>query len=227
MSGAFTHHRLWGEFMKSLLVCCLVVVGFQSAHAQTSLSCRGGEQGNGSTLTDQQKRDLEKRCQAAMNAEASRRITAVGMDDSDCIAQATYRADQLSYDVINSCNTRAQGLASCSIVARHIVQYPTYISSSFGSGSYDERKSNEAQCRSSAIARAESDALSSCRSEYGVSCVISSRGVVGDHHTTTRRRFVIMGPKEEYQICSVSAAAMPDSRYRVQCSVEIVARTRR
>ncbi len=210
--------------MKGLILCLSLVIGFQSAHAQLSSACRGGEQGRGGNLTDEQKRDLEKRCANAMNSEAHRTVKAVGMDDRDCISQANYRADQLSYDVISSCNSQAQGLASCSIVARHIVQYPTYISSIYGSGKYDERKSDESTCRASSIARAESDAVSSCNNEYGVSCMVSSRGVVTDHHTTVRRRFIIMGPKEEYQICSASASATPDSRYRVQCSVEIVAR---
>ncbi|MDG0817640.1 hypothetical protein [Bdellovibrio svalbardensis] len=213
--------------MKSLILCCLLIVSVQSAHAQLSSACRGGEMGRGDGLTDEQKRDLEKRCANALNAESHRTVKAVGMDDSDCLSQANYRADQQAYDVISSCNSQAQGLAYCSVVARHIVQYPTYISTIFGRGEYDERKSNEETCRATSIARAESDAVSSCRSEYGVSCDISSRGVVNDHHTKTRRRYVIMGPKEEYQICSASAAAAPDSRYRVQCSVEIVARAHR
>lgn len=181
----------------------------------------------GDKLTDDEKRDLEKRCVKAMNAEAQRTIKAVGMDDSDCISRAHYRASELTYDVIRACEQQAEGLADCTLVSRDIVQYPTYISSTFGNGHYDERKSNEETCRTSAVVRAESDAVSSCQSEYGVACDLTSRGVVTEYRTKVRRRFIIMGPREEYQICSASAEAAPDSRYRVQCSVRIVARSQR
>lgn len=182
--------------------------------------------GMGAKLTDDEKRTFEKRCANAMNAAAHRAVKAVGIDDSDCISQAHDRANQLTFEVKRACEQQAEGLADCTMVSKHIVQYPTPISSTIGIGQYNERDSNEESCRVNAINRAETDAVSSCENEYGISCDLISRGVVNEYRTKIRRRFVILGPKEEYQVCSASAMASPDSRYRVQCSVRVVVRAR-
>jgi hypothetical protein len=127
--------------------------------------------------------------------------------------------------VIQECERQTEGLMSCGISAQRTSQYPRLITPVVGSSKYDERNSDEATCRTSSISRAENSAVSACLVKYGVSCNVTSRGTVSDYHTETRRRYFIFGPRDLRQICKAAALAEPSAEYRVQCSVEIVARS--
>lgn len=213
--------------MKGLILFCLVVLSFQSATVHAANEVRPGQFDPNQNDKDAEarRRELERR-ERALNASARHTVTAVGMDDYDCMRNLNDKANMESESTLRDCNSQTDGIVSCHIAERNTTQYPTYVSSVFGSGHYDERKTDEATCRSSSVYQAESDAVSSCQSKYGVSCIITSRGTVDSHNTYTRRRFYIMGPKEEYHECKASALASPDSRYTRQCSMEVVARAR-
>ncbi|WP_374079159.1 hypothetical protein [Bdellovibrio bacteriovorus] len=170
--------------------------------------------------------ELERRRIKAGQAEASETVTAVGVDESDCIEQARYKADRTVNTVLNRCNSQASEFYRCGIASQRIVNYPSYITSVRGNGDYNESKTNEDTCRSSAIHDAERSALSECSEKYGVSCIITSRGVVTSARSYQRRRYFIMGPKELRHECTANAQAAPESRYRFQCSVEVVAKAR-
>ncbi|UXR63951.1 hypothetical protein EZJ49_12835 [Bdellovibrio bacteriovorus] len=170
--------------------------------------------------------EVERRRIRAGQAEATEKVVAVGIDQNDCVEQARYRASRISSAVLSRCDSDAREFYRCEIVAQRIVQYPTYISSVSGFGDYNENKTTEEACRSSAIHEAERDALSDCSEKYGVSCQITSRGTVTSHRAYERRRYFIMGPKELRHECKANAAAEPASQYRYQCAVEVVAKAR-
>lgn len=180
-----------------------------------------------SSQSEKQKlEEIERRRIRAGQAEASEKVTAVGIDENDCVEQARYRASRISNTVLNRCNSDAREFYQCAIVSQRIVQYPTYISSVSGSGDFNESKTTEAICRDSAVREAEREAVSDCSEKYGVSCQVTSRGTVTSHRAYERRRYFIMGPKELRHECTARAAAEPLSHYRYQCSVEVVAKAR-
>lgn len=177
------------------------------------------------TPAEQQRRvDLERRRVKAEQAEARERITAVGIDESDCIEQARYRASRTTSSVISRCDRQTDGFYRCGVVSKRIIDYSSYISSVSGSGEYNESRSNEYTCRSAAINRSEQSALSACNEKYGVSCVITQRGDITSSRAYKRRRYFIFGPKELRHECIARASAEPPSQYRVQCSIEVVAK---
>lgn len=210
--------------MKKSVLCCLFLLISQTSFAQSI--CEGGGQGRGQNLTDQQKKDLELKCSAARRAEASETIVSAGLDEQDCLERAHLRAERKVRDVIQACETKAENLLRCELISSRIIEESGYIRALSRSGEYVERNSDEQTCRRSSIDRAEANALQACQEKFGVSCEISSPGVVSDYHVARRRRFWIVGPKENYQMCTASALAEPSSQYRVQCSVEIRARAR-
>ena len=219
--------------MKNLALGFLVIVSFSSALAQQQRpNDKSDGQHNPQQQQDDQRRQEEERRRQeeekrirAENAEGRVMVTAVGVDQRDCINQAYIRADQRAGEAINQCDLQAQGIMRCFVTDKRITNYGSGISATFGSSKYDEKNSNEDTCRNTSIVNAEGDALNNCQRQYSVACQITSRGTVTDHHTDTRRRYIIMGPKEEHQICSASAIAAPLSQYTTQCSIEVVART--
>nr|BFD67608.1 hypothetical protein HAGR004_26300 [Bdellovibrio sp. HAGR004] len=173
---------------------------------------------------NQKLQEIERRRIRAGQAEASEKVTTVGVDERDCVEQARFRASRISSAVLSRCNSEAREFYQCAVVSQRIVQYPTYISSVSGYGDFNESKTTEAICRDSAVREAERDALSDCSEKYGVSCQITSRGTVTSHRSYQRRRYFIMGPKELRHECNAHAAAEPASHYRYQCSVEVIAK---
>lgn len=203
--------------MKVYVVASLVFLSLIS-HASLGLATEPSQ------ADKQRQEELERRRIRAGQAESSETVTAVGIDERDCIEQARVKASRQSDQVLNRCNEQAREFYNCEIVSQRIVNYPSYITSVRGNGDYNESKTNEETCRSSAIAEAERKALSNCSEKYGVSCLISARGEVTSARSYTRRRYFIMGPKELRHECLADASAAPESRYRYQCSVEVVAK---
>ena len=220
------------------LLFCLIALCCQSVYAQQGrpLPYQPGAPTTGpirpadpeaEQRAEQERQDKERKMQQAQNAIARQTISAVGVDDRDCLQQANARAIGISSDVLNSCNQQAQGMLPCFIVAQHIVQYPSMITSVRGDYQYDQIKSNESVCRSTAISQAEFSAQAACQSTYGVSCNVTSRGVVTSYRTYTQRRYILFGPKDNHSVCQANAAAAPIAMYKVQCSMEIIAATHR
>ncbi len=208
-----------GEFMKVQLLASLIFLSLCSHSVMASAA-------EPSESEKQRLEEIERRRIRAGQAESRETVTAVGVDESDCVEQARYKASRISSTVLNRCDSDAREFYRCEVVSQRIVRYPTYITSVSGRGDYNEAKSSDATCRASAIREAESSALASCSDKYGVSCVITARGNITSARTYERRRYFIMGPKELRHECVANAAAEPDSRYRFQCSVEVVAKAR-
>ncbi|MCB0370973.1 MAG: hypothetical protein KDD45_16520, partial [Bdellovibrionales bacterium] len=160
----------------------------------------------------------------ALRAEGSVEVKAVGVNERDCYEQANYQAQIESRRAVEICENQANHLLHCRVVASRITDHGSYITDVYGSGSFDERKSTENECRSTSVRESELNAISLCESKYRVRCQLSRSGEVTKHKTAKRRRFIIVGPKEEYQICRAQAAAQPESRYRVQCAVQVLAK---
>ena len=210
--------------MKSLILFCLVIL---SVHTTTAHAANESRPGQFDQQQDEEARrkELERR-ERALRAESTREVTAVGVDDYDCLRQVNIAADRELEAAIRDCNSQTEGIVSCHIASRYVSRSPNYISPVSGSGHYDERKTTEDQCRVSSASEAESDALSDCRDKYRTLCEVTSGGQVTSHDTYTRRRFYIAGPKEEYHECRAVASAAPPSMYTRACSVTVVARAR-
>lgn len=222
--------------MKKLLLCFVFsLLSAQTVFAQSYGSGRPdpypGSPSNPQTEEERQReegrrRDELARYERAMNAQTKLVVSALGRDSYDCLNNAQNKAYGESYNVIRQCESATEGLTTCEVASQRTLEYPRSVETLVSVVKYDERKSDESTCRTSAIARAEADALSKCRSKFGISCLLSSAGQVTDYHTETRRRYLIFGPNDLHQVCKAIASAQPPSEYTVQCSVEIVAKAR-
>ncbi|GIL18344.1 MAG: hypothetical protein BroJett040_20950 [Oligoflexia bacterium] len=161
-----------------------------------------------------------------MMAEGAVRASAVGMDDRDCLRQATDRANYSRQEAINQCVSRTTYFRSCDIQQTRVIQPPQTIQPIITQGLVDERDITEQNCMAGAQNRAVENALRSCQQQFGMGCRLVSGPTQATHRTEKRRRYGIVGPKDEYHICESMAQALPDGHARVQCAVEIVAKVR-
>lgn len=144
-------------------------------------------------------------------------IKAVGYDYRDCDYRLQGQAAAAERELLRSCE-RQSGNRCFVSTRRHLGG--GYVYAIAGSHKIDDYKIDARTCRERAAQRAEQDAVSRCQNEYGVRCYVTRRGV-SDHREERRRRYGIMGPKENFQVCRGNSEAAPESRYREQCSMEI------
>lgn len=153
----------------------------------------------------------------APRIELREAIRAVGYDYRDCDYRMQSQAYSVERRLIQSCQNQSR--MQCFVSSRRHMG-GGYIHPITGSYRVDDYKIDARTCRDRAAQRAEQDAMSRCQQEYGVRCYVTRRGVA-DHRVERKRRYGIMGPKENFQVCRGDAQAAPDSRYREQCSMQI------
>lgn len=175
-------------------------------------------------ISERAERAALDRVRADMNAEGRARVDAIGADEQSCLNNAYRKAERESQRVINECVQKTTVFRSCRIQDTRIVQNPMPIVATSGLGQVDDRKIDEASCKAQAQERAKQAAISNCERNLGVRCRLAGPTSEATHRIEKRRRFVLVGPKEEYHICAARAEALPDTSDRLQCSVEIVAR---
>lgn len=161
----------------------------------------------------------QQETRAAARTETRELIRAVGMDRWDCESRVQREAYVQERNILQACQRQAG--SECRIVSRRYLG-DNWIYPIQGRYKVDDYKITAETCRVRAADRAEQDALNNCRTEYGVHCQITRRGD-SDHRVERRRRYIIAGPKEDFQVCNGRAEASPESRYRVQCSLELIA----
>lgn len=195
------------------------------ALAQTSgqigLACSGEEIHRISAETE---RAVLDRVRADMRAEGRVQASALGVNDQDCLQQASQKANWDRHRAIDQCVSQTSYFRSCAIQDQRVIRAPQRLQPVQASGKYDERNSNENTCRTTAQNRAIQEALNRCQSEFGIACRISGGPAPASHEIERRRRYGIAGPKEDYHICHSSASAIPNTSAQIQCAVEIVAR---
>lgn len=161
-----------------------------------------------------------------IRAEGRMQSTALGVDDRDCLERARRQVLDLQYRAIEQCVRQTVYFKSCEVVDTRIVRSPSRIEPIHGHYKIDDYKTDEASCKRNAESSAVQQALEGCRNTYGRSCRIVSGPTPASHSIDRRRRYGIMGPKEDFHVCVSSASALPDSREQVQCTMEIVAKVR-
>ncbi|MFN7454505.1 MAG: hypothetical protein ACK5RO_07575 [Pseudobdellovibrionaceae bacterium] len=211
----------------SLTLCSEVLYAQHQPLPITREMCRGGLSQLDPSITPERAREIERRCAEAAQASARIEVRASGVDSWDCERQALARARSAEFRLVRDCERRAEGLHRCEVVRHRMIDYGSPIYDVVGIGRYDERKSNEGTCRTTAAHRAEREALRNCQEELGVNCLISRSGQTTDYRVERRRRYVIMGPKEDFHVCRADASALPPAHIRVKCSLELEARTTR
>lgn len=164
------------------------------------------------------------RVRADMNAEGRARVDAIGVDPQSCLNNANRKAEREAQRVINECVSKTTVFRSCRIQETRIVQQPMPIMASSGLGQVDDRKTDEASCKLNAQENAKRNAIANCERTHSVRCRLAGPASEATHRVDRRRRYGIVGPKEDYHICAARAEALPDSSDTLQCSVEIVAR---
>lgn len=207
----------------SNLVIVLISLCGLSAWAQAPSTCAPGE---ADSIYRQAESNTLDRVRQDMRVEGRVSASALGYDDQDCLRQAYERANYRRQEAIDSCVSQTRYFHSCEIVDRRPVGAPQRIIPIMSSGHVDERKIDENNCRISAQNQAIQNALSRCQSQFGTQCRIASGPSTASHRTETRRRYGIVGPKEEYHICDSQAEAIPDSNLQTQCAIELVAKVR-
>lgn len=158
-------------------------------------------------------------------AEGSVRASAIGHYPEHCLEQAFSKAHAYSYQAIADCN-KSSSSKNCQIAGHRITQYPTMIRPIQGHGKIDEYRISEQECRSRAIRDADKSAIDKCQSELGTRCALSRPATNASYRQERRRRYIIFGPKEDFQICAATAEALPMDRAQYRCEVELYARDR-
>lgn len=214
----------------TMMILSITSVSFDLVFAEVRITpevCRGGLISIDGELSESDKREIEVKCGEAFSASATLQVKAVGRDSYDCHRNVESRARHEEREVIRQCERNAQDVFSCEITRSRMIDYGSSISETHGSGNYEERKSDEITCRNSSVSRAEQDAIRQCELQYDVPCELTERGIVDEYKVKRRRRFIIMGPKEDYHICRAHAYAAPVAPYNTECSIELEARVKR
>jgi hypothetical protein len=175
-------------------------------------------------ISEQAQRAALDRVRADLNAEGRARVDAIGSDPQNCLNNAYRKAERETQRVISECVSKTTVFRSCQIQETRIVQQPMAILAISGVGRIDDRKTDEASCKLNAQENAKRDAIANCERALGVRCRLAGPASEATHSVDRRRRFGIVGPKEDYHICAARAEALPDSSDILQCSVEVVAR---
>lgn len=188
---------------------------------QIGLACSGEE---AQKITTETERAVLDRVRADMRAEGRVQASALGVDDQDCLRQATQRAQWDQRRAIDQCLSQTTYFRSCAIQDQRIVGVPQRIQPLLGTGRFDERDSDENKCKITAQNRAIQEALNNCQVTFGMGCRIASGPSAATHDVEKRRRYGLFGPKDEYHVCQATASAIPNTSAQIQCTVEIVAR---
>lgn len=204
--------------MKSLVLISLVL-----SSVAFSQVCSPQEQS--SIALNAERATLEK-VRQDIRAEGRVQATALGYDDRDCLDRARRQVQNQQNRAIEQCVHQTVYFRSCEVVDIRTVQAPTRLQPVAGSGHIDNYETTPTQCQQNAQNLAIQDALQRCQQTYNSACRIVSGPTAATHTTERRRRYGLIGPKEEFHVCHSSASAMPDSREQIQCSVELVAKVR-
>lgn len=204
-----------------LFVFFTSVFSTQTLAQQIGMACNVEE---AQRISQETERAVLDRVRADMRAEGRVQASALGVDDRDCIYQATQKAQWDRQRAIEQCISQTSYFRSCAIQDQRVVGVPQRLQPLQGDGKFDERNSDENTCRITAQNRAVQDALNSCQANFGMGCRVASGPTSASHEVQRRRRFGIMGPKDDYHVCHSSASAIPNTSAQVQCTVEIVAR---
>jgi hypothetical protein len=207
--------------MKQVLLFFILVAAAQSASAVMSPSCLGQARDSRS-MSDQDKKDLEKNCKDALQARADRSVLAAGVDSVDCLRNLQMQIDIESQSAKSSCEANTHGLASCGVAVN--TDAYVMITSTVWKEHVNRDNIPEEQCQSMALVGAEDMARQTCRQRYNVdSCDVSRRAVLTKSELNVHRRYYIAGPKVSTRICEAVSEALPSAQYKSACSATIVA----
>jgi hypothetical protein len=161
-----------------------------------------------------------------IRAEGRVQASALGIDERECLERARRSVLNQQGRAIEQCVRQAVYFKSCEVVDVRIVRAPSRIEPVHGHYKIDEYKTDEASCRLNAQNSAVQTALEGCRNAFGRSCRIVAGPTAATHSIERRRRYGIVGPKEDFHVCVSSASALPDTREQIQCTMELVAKVR-
>lgn len=209
--------------MKQITIFLVFVCSVLStkALAQNIGQCNGEEIRRVAAETE---RAVLDRVRADMRAEGRVMASALGVNDQDCLSQASQKAQWIRHQAIDQCVSQTTYFRTCAIQDQRVVGVPQRIQPLGGNGHFDEKKTDENTCRTEAQNRAIQDALNRCQDAFGIGCRIVAGPSPATHQTEHRRRYGIAGPKDEYHICTSTAHALPNTSAQIQCSVELIAR---
>lgn len=188
---------------------------------QIGLACNGDEI---QRIAQETERAVLDRVRADMRAEGRVQASALGIDDQDCINQATQKAQWDRHRAIEQCTSQTSYFRTCAVQDQRVIGVPQRLQPIQATGNFDERNSNENTCKTTAQNRAIEEALNRCQTTFGMNCRIAGGPTPATYEIERRRRYGIMGPKEDFHVCHSSAFAIPNSSAQVQCTVELVAR---
>jgi hypothetical protein len=161
-----------------------------------------------------------------IRAEGRVQASALGVDDRECLERARRFVLDQQGRAIEQCVRQTVYFRSCEVADVRISRSPSRIEPIHGHYKIDEYKTDEASCRVNAQNSAVQTALNGCRNTYGRACRIVAGPTQATHLIERRRRYGLVGPKEDFHVCVSSASALPDSREQIQCSMELVAKVR-
>lgn len=167
-----------------------------------------------------------ERVRQDMRAEGRVKAFALGASERDCVDRALNKAQRDSYKAIEECVQQTSFFRSCEIQSHRVIEEPRPILPVSGYGNIEEYKTDESRCRHEAEQRALRDAMVNCERTFNTYCRVTSGPSAATHKIERRRRYGLMGPKENFHVCHSRAEALPESRERYQCAVEISARVR-
>ncbi len=160
-----------------------------------------------------------------LRVEGRMESSALGVNDQDCLERARHGARNLESRAIEKCERDAVYFRTCEIVSARVSQAPRPLQPVTGWATIDDYKTDEARCRADAENRAQAEALAGCQRSFNRTCRITSVAPA-DHRVDRRRRYGLIGPKEDFHICNSTAQALPNTAEQVQCAMEVIARVR-
>jgi hypothetical protein len=213
------------SFMVAITTICLGIEVYAQNPPQVSPvpACSPDER---SRIQAETERATLDKVRQDIRAEGRVQASALAINDHECLERARRHVTDLQGRAIEQCVRQTVYFRSCEVTDIRLVKSPSRIEPIHGHYKIDEYKTDEASCRRNAESSAVQTALDGCRRHYGRSCRIVSGPTQATHSIDRRRRYGIMGPKEDYHVCVSSASALPDGPEQIQCTMELVAKVR-
>ena len=147
-----------------------------------------------------------------------------GINEADCAQRASQSSQRLRMEAVARCNNKAQSIRNCFIRDEKVTGTFGRPPKFEGAASFkkEDNRSNEEECRRTALAEATNEVLRACNEATGTQCSISERETI-----LTHRLQQPSGPRlgrRDTRICDAKVFAEAPRDLAYKCNVRISAR---